>query len=46
MSNDEKKAELAKQMLLIEQQGETAKLEVSYKDGKLVAATKIQPLLK
>jgi hypothetical protein len=46
MSNDEAKAEVAKQMALIEQGGETAKLEISFKDGKLVAATKIQPLLK
>lgn len=46
MSDTEKKEEVARQMAVIEQNGETAKLEISWKDGKLVAATKVQPLLK
>ena len=45
MSDDERKAEVARQMATIETHGETAKIEISFKHGKLVAATLIKPLL-
>ena len=45
MSDEQRKAEVARQMAVIEEQGVTAKIEISFKHGKLVAATLIKPLL-
>lgn len=46
MSDAERKAEVLRRWEEIERRGQTAKLELSWKSGRLVAATKIEPLLK